>query len=269
MKMKIILFRTQPVLIVLSVFFLFLSRGSDSCAGIMIDPVIIEESGRPGETITGEYKVINSGHEAVTVRIEPIDWFRQYLDKEDTIDVKKWLSLSQKEFTLEPAQIKKIGYTVSIPEHMEEEQAAQIYFSFRGKSQSESLRTRLGVVFYLGVEGRSEIDAELTEFMFDVLPKPEKEKVYDINFRITVANKSNVHIRPYGTITIKQGEKEVIILQINPEQAIYPEKTDDITAYVKDVPLTPGSYTAAAEIHCAMYDADKVLRTSKKVVIEE
>jgi len=261
--------RTRKILITLSVaLFLALTCAALSYAGIMVEPTVIETSGRPGDVLTGEYKVINKSDEPVIVSIEPVDWMREYLKKERTRDPKEWLSFEETSFELAPAELKKIAYTVTVPKDLKEEQAAQVYFAFMSKDGGQAMRTRLGVIFYLGVSNKVKVKADIEDFFFEAVPSKDVQNAYDVNFRITIENKGNVHIRPFGNVTIKQKKTELVVLKINPERGIYAGDTDAIKAYVEEVPLTPGKYTVIAEMHCDMYGKEKLIKKKKKLTFE-
>lgn len=237
-------------------------------AGIMVEPSVVEKGGVPGTTYTGEYKVINPTKSKVFITIEPEDWLKRYLQKTDTIDVKEWLTFSENQFEIEPGEFKKIAYTVTVPKALVDEQAAQIFFSFREVGGNESMRTRLGVVYYLGNEKKTDIQAEIKEFTFDVVPIPDKENATDINFGILIENKGNVHVRPFGVVRIQKENKDLVLLEINPEKAIYPNASELISAYVREVPLPSGAYDVIAEISCDMYGKKKMISTRKTITIE-
>jgi len=246
-----------------------LISASQLWAGIMVQPTVVEKSARPGESFSGEYKVINNGKATVLVTIEPEDWLARYLKKENTVHPKEWISFSEMQFEIEAGEFKKIAYTVTVPKDMEEEQAAQIFFSFRDEDKSESLRTRLGVVFYLGNTRETKINAEIEDFLFEVLPVPEKENSFDVNFRIMIKNDSNVHIRPFGKIYLQQDGKDKVVLKINPERSIYPDRSEALAAYVREVPLKKGvTYDAIASISCDMYEKTKVLTSKQSITVE-
>ena len=189
-------------------------------AGLAVEPTVTEISIEPGETYRGTYKVINTGTEEVLVNIEPEDWLKRYLKKENTVDVSKWLSLDETTFTLAPAAIKEINYSVSIPPEMEEEQAAQIFYSFsRPEIDSKSFRTRLGVIMYLAIKGKERLEATIEGIRI------RKEEVgkgkYKISGRVTVNNTGNIHIRPYGVIRITKYGKRVALIEIQKDKGIY------------------------------------------------
>jgi hypothetical protein len=249
-------------------FFLLCASVQLSFAGIMVDPTVIELSGTPGEVVTGEYTVINKGEEPVIVTIEPVDWLKRYLKKKDTISPEEWLSFEETTYELGPAEVKKIPYTVTVPENMKSEEAAQVYFSFMGKSGEQALRTRLGVIFYLAATNKVKIKADIEDFFFEAKPTPEKENFYNVNFRVSIKNEGNVHIRPFGAVKIQQDKVDIVVLKINPERGIYAGDSDNIQAYVEEVPLAPGEYTVLAEIHCDMYGEQEIITQKKKVTLE-
>lgn len=237
-------------------------------AGIMVEPTVIEQSGTPGEVINGVYTVTNKSTEPLVVTIQAADWLKQYLKQEGTRHPDEWLSFSETSFTLDAAEVKKIPYTVSVPDDLKNEQAAQVYFEFNNPEAAQSMRTRLGVIFYLAPRGQVTMQASIEDFVFDVAKKEEQVDTYSVVFRIRVKNQGDVHIRPFGKIRMQQDGKDSVILQINPERGIYAGRDEVLSAFVKEVPLVPGEYDVIAEIECGMYGKDNLLIEKKKVVVE-
>ena len=231
-------------------------------AGISVDPTFTEVSLLPCQSEQGTYTVINTGEAPVIVTIEPIDWLRQYLQKEHTVDVSKWLFFEELEFSLEPGAIKKVPYTVTVPPSMHEEQAAQVFFAFRNTGQEQAaFRTRLGVIFYLSVRGTERIKAKIKSDT--IRPEMKENGTYDIVSHITIQNKGNVHIRPRGVITLTSRREDIGQIAVKLGKGIYPHHTDTLAVRGEQITLSPGTYKATVSLDCSMYGIEKHIK--KKV----
>ena len=235
-------------------------------AGLAVEPTVMEISIAPGETYEGTYKVVNTGNEELVVNIQPEDWLKRYLKKENTVDVSKWLVLEETTFTLAPAAIKGIKYSVSIPPEMEEEQAAQIFYSFSKKAiDSKSFRTRLGVIMYLAIKGKERLKAAIEDV--HIQTQEISKGTYNLTGRVTINNTGNIHIRPYGVIRlIRHGEKAALI-EIKKGKGIYSQKADILSGTATNVKLKAGTYTAEAEMYCPMYGIEKIINKKVKLRI--
>jgi hypothetical protein len=237
-------------------------------AGIMVDPTVIEQSGRPGEVINGVYTVTNKSADPLVVNIQAVDWLERYLKQEGTLHPDEWLSFSEMSFTLDAAEVKKIPYTVTVPKDLKGEQAAQVYFEFNNPEAAQSMRTRLGVIFYLAPHDALSLQASIEDFIFDVSKKEDAGDSYSVAFRVRVKNLGDVHIRPFGKIRMQREGHDIVILQINPERGIYAGREEVLSAFVKDVPLLPGEYDVIAEIECGMYGKNNLIIEEKKITVE-
>jgi len=253
----------KKIIIVFIFVIIFFVLYTDSIfAGLAVDPTITEISIARDEIYQGTYTVINTGDEELIVNIEPEDWLKRYLKKENTVDVSKWLVLEETSFTLAPAAMKEINYSVSIPPEMEEEQAAQIFYSFSKKAiDSKSFRTRLGVIMYLAIKGKEHLKAEIEEL--NIQAKKSGKGTYDLVSYIKINNTGNIHIRPYGVVRIMKYGKRVALIEIKKGKGIYPRISDVVSGTATNVELKPGGYKAEAEMYCTMYGIEK--KISKKI----
>ncbi len=243
-------------------FFIFILYATYTYAGIAVQPTVTEMSVAQGKTVEGIYTVINTGTDEMIVTIKPVDWLEKYLKQESTADVNTWLSFDKTEFSVSPGEMKKIKYTVTVPYKLMEEQVAQVYFAFRNKEQAEMFKTRLGVIFYLGIKGKEHLEASVDKVQINT--SGNEDGTYNIRTAaVTIKNSGNVHIRPFGVVRVRKNHEEVARVEIKSGKGIYAGKTDIVYGIGEDIKLTPGTYEAEAEIDCGMYDIEN--KISKKI----
>ncbi|MBU1863794.1 MAG: hypothetical protein KKH94_09050 [Candidatus Omnitrophica bacterium] len=247
-------------------FFTLCMSSNVAYAGVAVNPTVTEISVAPEETFQGVYTVINTADDEMIVTIEFVDWMEHYFKKENDSDVNSWLTLEEKEVSLLPGAYKKIPYTVTVPLGIEEEQVAQIFFEFKSKQHTQMMRTRLGVIFYLGIKGKEKLFSTIEKIVMKSNKNPDG--TYNVQSTLVINNLGNVHIRPFGTVHIKNEDTSIGVIEIKPGKGIYPMTVDTIHGTVNNLELKTGTYEALAEVNCGMYGIENTITKKIKFVIE-
>jgi len=234
-------------------------------AGIAVAPTMTEMSLKPGQVYEGLYKVENRGQEDVLVTIETVDWLHYYLGRPSTLQVDTWLHFEETEFTLGPGRIKDVAFKAHVPQGMKSEQTAQIFFAYRIPGQEGGIRTRLGVIYYLGVKGKERIRAKIESVGYKFLEQSDGN--YEGIFNIKVNNKGTIHIRPSGVIRLYRYGDEAACIPFKRKKGIYAAITDMITVREKNLQLKKGKYKYKIELDCSMYDIDKKIKKKGTIKI--
>jgi len=228
-------------------------------AGIGVDPTITEVEVAPGRTTTGSFRVANGGEETVRVEVEIEDWLKVRTGK-SPIDVGAWFFIDEPAFDLEPKEIKNIGYQIIVPEDVEGELVAMVFFSSIAIGEgSLKLGSRFGVSVYVGVEGTTVLDAEIKDIKYS------NEKL-----TIFLSNTGNIHVRPNGTVYIRDLKGKLIRQQNIPYSAVifaggghaYPLKLEMDK-------FSPGKYEVEAVFKTRpVYDKEKEFTKKVKIHVE-
>ena len=191
-------------------------------------PLPINLVTEPGTTVTTELKVKNGGSAKETLKIELMK-FRAYeesgkpqlMDPEPTDDFLKWVTFSERTFSLEPNEWKTVTATFTVPKTAS---FGYYYaFVFSRDQNIENLDTRqtaivggTAVLVLLEVRVPNAVrSVEVAEFSVD-------KKFYEFlptTFTVKLKNIGNVHIAPRGNIFVDQGNThDIAILEVNPEK---------------------------------------------------
>lgn len=192
----------------------------------------------------------------ITVRVE--DWHAavQGVEK-DTSARFDWLTIHPLQLELEKGETREIDFSVTVPKGARGELNAMIFVEGRPKSVQEgsiTINTSMGVPIYVAVKGTERFAAEVEDLqVVDMSP---------VRLLVKIRNSGNVHIRPTGTIDIKDGTKDIMTLPLNEyNYPILPDSSRTLEINTEKR-LEPASYTADVKMGCA----DKVYR--KTVILQ-
>jgi len=238
----------------------------ESTAGIAVEPTVTEVAVEQGAVLEKSYTVMNTGTEEIQVTIELVDWLKEFVGKTGTADLASWLSFPEKTFVLGGGETCAVPYTITVPKKLDSEQVAQVFFAFAGTGgEQQSFRTRLGVILYLGIAGKEQLKAEITDYT--VHAKKNEAGRYDVTAKLAIENKGNVHIRPSGKVRITKHREEVAVIPIRAGKGIYAGLTELIYGSEENLALKPGTYTVYADINCSMYGIYYAIQKKTKMVV--
>ena len=191
---------------------------------LQISPVMFDHDLVPGDKILKEVSLLNNGNEEVSMVSEFADFIydskgemkfieESEYDNEESIktSVKKWISTDIKEFTVAPGELKKIPFTITVPNDAEPGGHYGVLF-FRSKPQGNGtigVSARIGTLILVTVPGNVIKTGVLESFSVGTVN--EKNEVISktffetkpINFGFRISNTGNVHFKPTGKIIIK------------------------------------------------------------------
>ncbi|MDA7858001.1 hypothetical protein N9A72_00740 [bacterium] len=210
-----------------------------SFAGIVVNPVRKEVLIPRGGRYEGDYQIWNNSMEKVHVIVKPREWFK--LEKNKNIDINSWLEISPQEFNINPGGKKQIHYKVVVPEVATGELAAMISFSGHGEKES-MLNVIFSVPLYVMIEGTRVVKWKINKV--DI-----KQNNSNLRVAVVVENKGNIHLRPKGTVVIKN-KKNVTLkeIELNSGLPVYPGKKRAYFGDWNEVNLKAGKYIAEAII---------------------
>ena len=212
------------IFIFLISFFSVLFSAQTALATTIFSPLLDFEID-PGQSQAGVVKLYNETEEDLylTASVEPFragDETGQpiYLPAEEKHLFLQWFKIDQEAIILRPKQVAIVPFTVTVPaQAVPGGYFAVIFWETTagpaGDNTGLSLSSKVGSLVFLKVKGEVTEAAEIAEFKtaaaanyFFKLP---------INFLVRLANQGNVHLRPTGTIELKNWLGQTEILEVN------------------------------------------------------
>ncbi len=115
-----------------------------------------------------------------------------------------------------------------------------------GTAPSSAIVSRIGMIFFLTIPGKTNIDGEFKSIK--TLPQKTFFAKGPINFQLLFENKGDLHLNPYGEIRIKNMlDQEVGAIELDPWFALPKSLRSREVSWDRE--LLMGKYTATAEIH--------------------
>lgn len=236
--------------LVLAVLFGSVFIVSKNAQALTVGPVKVELEGNPGDTLTGEFFLMNETDKTKTFysdfeKYVDIGGDKKFLDKKE--DLSSWVQ-TQESITLESKQQAKVSYTVKIPLGA----PAGSHFAVAwwgsappqvGAGQGVAIVSKAGILMLLTVSGDINESAKVSSFN---LPTDQKVlNFFPSGFSVAVENTGNVYIKPAGTITVKNAlgvSKEVFgVNKVDLE--VYPKTSRGLRistaekVYIEDITL--------------------------------
>lgn len=203
--------------------------------GIRIAPSIIDDLVKPGEVINKELKVTNkSGKE-----LDMYAYLRDFkaadeYGKADLIIpgtetgnyISSWIEISGEPIKFAPGEEKTIPFTIRIPENTGPggyygavvfgTQAPKTRPGEAEKGAAIGVAQQATSLILLQIEGKADERADIREFKTD---KSVYSTPFEVKLLTKVENLGNVHVRPAGTIEIKNMfGKKVAALSVNDDR---------------------------------------------------
>lgn len=219
---------------------------------ISISPVTFDLSGNPGDTVTNEIMIRNSGSDPAEVSVEAQDFVATgeegevtLEDRNDSYSLSKWIQVDSSKFELQGGQSKAVKFVIRIPYNAEPGGHYASVFAHlsptNGNAQSGSLvGQKIASLVLLRVGGNAKEDAKIAGFTTSM----DSYEAGPVDFNIRIQNTGSVHIKPKGIIAITDifGKK---IADVPVEQKnVLPDATRHMTAKWENVP-TFGKFTAS------------------------
>ena len=203
-------------MLVMILSFAVITKAQDAEVGITISPPVEEREVTPGENYTGKIKVTNNSSENLTLETQVQDFLAQgeeggktFIDPSDdnaVYSLAKWVKI-EKDFSLNKGETKEISYTIEVPETAEPGGHYGVVF-FSPKSSSAAVngsgavvQPKIGTLLLVTVKGDIRYGAKVAEFSTD--KNLYTNSLNQIDFTTRFQNLSTIHVKPTGTIEIK------------------------------------------------------------------
>lgn len=200
--------------------------------GLTISPLTFELAADPGDSLTNKFKVYNPNDAAVTVNMEMEDFAPVGEEgkvtvaeaDDDTYSLKKWVTMEPMEFILEPKGQNFVEFTIAVPENAEPGGKYGSILAVLGASQSAedggaavAISQKVGALLLLTVSGDAKEALSVKEIVV-----PEFSEYGPVPMGIRFENTGTVHVRPEGTVVVKNWRDTSVAEVPFPQQNVIP-----------------------------------------------
>ena len=191
--------------------FLLGIQGEARCFNI--SPNRIEISVAPSNIYRDTMTVSNKENHDLNISLRVDDWFTQPLRAGaglKTSDNLKWLKVKPLKFRLKKGEERRISYKVQVPKNAKGELSAMIFVEAKPRKPKKgmiAINTSIGVPIYVMIKGTEFFEAEVETL--------EVINAAPLELAVKIKNSGNVHIRPEGTIHIRNKEAKLLTLPLN------------------------------------------------------
>jgi len=196
-------YQATVVLSALSLFMPFLPAKA-----LVVQPAIQDVQVDPGK---GETKFIRATNDDITTQtyFVTIQKFvpkgdsgqQDFLPASDTTGLPEWTYVDQPEITLKPGESANLQVSFRVPPSAPPGGYYEALFLSKRQTATEPLAMlpRLGVLFFVRVNGQAEERLAVTQFSVDA----NSYWSLPVGFRTTVANEGMIHEQPEGMVTVR------------------------------------------------------------------
>ncbi len=186
------------------------AQAADSPTNISISPLTFDVSASPGDTVTNEILVRNSGSGPVVITPEAEDFVADgeegqvsLTESKSTYSLASWIQLDSGQFTLNGGQQQRIKFVIRVPGNAEPgghyaSVFAHLSPTLAAATNGSGVGQKIGALVLLRVGGNAKEEAKISAFD---TTKTSYEKG-PVGFDIRVLNSGSVHIKPMGVIAI-------------------------------------------------------------------
>ncbi|HEV2339975.1 MAG TPA: hypothetical protein VGT05_04435 [Patescibacteria group bacterium] len=200
---------------------------------ITISPPSLSLTVNPGDKKEGTLGLINDSDATLTFATSLFDFIVQ--DKHGTAEIlprgtitnnkysgSNWLAVYPQTLTLKPHERGQLQYFIQVPPDARPggHYAAIVYQPIvpgQSAGSGASIKTQLATLVYITVAGVVNENAKVTEFS-----APKLSEYGPVALTTEIQNNSDVHIRPIGTIIVKDMLRRTIDVENLEQQNIFP-----------------------------------------------
>jgi len=176
------------------------AAGAQAAYALNVSPTRIEIVVAPSGGYENVLTVSNTqkGTLGITLRIE--DWCtaRAVPEAANTAAHLPWLQVEPKEFELGEAEAREVSFKVAMPSAVKGELSAMIFVEARPRDIAKgavAVNTSIGIPIYVTAKGTQRYGAEVEDL--------RATRSAPLELAVIIKNTGNVHIRPKGTILIR------------------------------------------------------------------
>lgn len=214
------------------------AQSSSGSLNLTTSPLPINLLTNPGETVTTDLRIRNSGTETERLQVGllkfgPNDTTGQpkLMDREPGDDYFDWVSFSEDIFTAEPNVWHTIKMTIDTPP-----EAALGYYYAVTFQRAADANPEEGAALHGGtaILVLLEVYSPNAKRQMEIAEFASLKSVYEFlpaEFNVTLKNTGNIHFIPSGSIFITKGSEQIAVLPINEARGnILPDSARTFTA---------------------------------------
>lgn len=195
-------------------------------------PSVAIENVNPGAEKDGILKIVNDSDETLTFNLSVQDYIVEDANGtpkfltdgqlSNQFSAASWMGVSPTRITVKPGTREEISYYIKIPKSARPggHYAAITYTPDNNANVSGSgaaVTTVVGTLFYITINGPIKEQATVTE-----LSAPTLSEYSPVHIKTVIKNNGDEHIKPYGTLTIKNIFGKTVSTQILQPNNIFP-----------------------------------------------
>jgi hypothetical protein len=240
------------VLVVLAVSqFHYITEAQVASQSLEVSPPTQEVSVDPGKTITVKAKLRNNTPKSLPITAKIEDFTAQgeegqvALSSNSKWSVSQWTKITPSTFSLAGGEEQEVTATITIPKDAAGGRYGSFVFGVDTEKapNSASVSQQIASLFLLRISGKVDEVVRLDSFS-----APRFQEFGPVPFSLSFANTGNVHVKPFGLISVTDmfGRKtaDIVVKGSN----IFPEATRVITASLHNKFLI-GQYHATAVMY--------------------
>ncbi len=233
---------------------------------VEVDPLRLELTGAPGQTLTGTLTVTNRRADPVRITATPGPY--RYVFTAHTVppsdphaqrlpSCKSWLTVVAPATPLDGGMAATLSYTVTIPADAGQPSAEYVAALLVDERPADSpvptpagetpghgtvtVLPRIALPVYVLLAGHDTPQGRIAAFQADAGPQPGVTRLL-----LTLANDGETHVRPSGTMLVTDAHGTVVSrTPLGRTIPIFPRFQEGISFLL---PLAPGRYTAVATV---------------------
>lgn len=231
--------RTKNNIFVITIFifivFLFVPHFSQAQErqAVSISPLNFDLTADPGDTLTNEFMVYNSGSTTLNVRLTVEDFlpvgeegrvrlFEPDPELDRIASLAKWTTIESDVVSLEPRQQAKINFIIEVPEDAEPgTRYGSIVVNIGDIGAVEgggsAVVQKVGALVLLSVSGEVEEKLIVKEFK-----GPDFQEYGPIDFVLKLENQGTVHLRPKGFVVVNDWRNNKVAELYISQSAVLP-----------------------------------------------
>jgi len=235
-------------------------------SGIKISPVKVEEMADPGQRLRSEVSITNESGEAKTFYVYLRDFKSEgeaggarliAPGSEEGNYLASWIDITKEGLFLNPGQEMSVPFTVNVPESAGPggyfgaivfgTEPPRLQQENEDKGAGMAIAQQTAALVLLRIKGDVLEDAQVLEFNTD---KDFYGTPFNVDFTVRIENSGNVHIKPFGSISIKNMfGKEISVVKVNEKGGnILPKSIRNFAGNVWSGDNAFGKYTATLGI---------------------
>jgi hypothetical protein len=181
-------------------------------SAVTISPPIIELNASKGDVINQSLKVRNESTRAAIYYLSSEKFVAageggtpQFVTSGEDVDLASWIKFPSDSITIPAGATVEVPFTITVPSYAGPGgHYAAIFLSTvppkaTAGGSSVSIASKIGSLILVKIAGEIKESAELTEFSTGA----KSYSSLPVDFSIRVNNTGNVHLKPMGTITVK------------------------------------------------------------------